>query len=51
MHSGWKGRKMYGVRKIYYYWGPWGFSSAGRIEGGFFTGLDLTEDLQILKPL
>ena len=43
MHSGWKGRKMSGVRKNYY-WGPWGLSSAGRIEDGFFTGLDLTED-------
>ena len=40
MHSG---CKMSCVKKNYY-WGPWGLSNAGRIEDGFFTALDLTED-------
>ena len=34
---------MSGVKKNHYL-GPWGLSSASRIEDGFFTGLDLTED-------
>ena len=37
MHSGWKGRKII-------IGGRGDLSSAGGIEDGFFTGLDLTED-------